>query len=384
MGHTSDTTSYLWAPIGRVRSGRDEPTDDDWDGVPAQIIIDPDALSSDALAGLQEFSHIEVIFLFDRVDPATVHRGARHPRGNQAWPAVGILAQRAKDRPNRIGLACCRIVSIEGYTIHVRDLDAVDGTPVLDIKPWMAEFGPRGPVSQPDWSRQLMEGYWSADLGSAGPPPISTRQSYDGVAAHYAAEMADELAAKPLDRALIRAAAELAGTGPGLDAGSGPGQVAAELRAAGLDAVASDLSPAMCRQAATNGMGAVAGDLTALPFRTRHLGVVCSFYAVIHLDHPGRVDAYCEFARVLRPGGYALIAFHTSDASTAPGGAVTRDEWWGEKVELTFRFLDPTRELNALLSAGLEFVAHLDRAPGPGPEHPSRRSYLLVRRPLTP
>ena len=87
-------------------------------------------------------------------------RGARHPRGNQAWPRVGIFAQRAKDRPNRLGLTTVEIVRVEGRTIVVRGLDDIDGTPVLDIKPVMQEFLPRTPVRQPQWSRELMRDYW--------------------------------------------------------------------------------------------------------------------------------------------------------------------------------------------------------------------------------
>ncbi len=84
----------------------------------------------------------------------------RHPRGNSDWPEVGIFAQRAKDRPNPIGLTVCRILAIEGGVLTVGGLDVIDGTPVLDIKPWVAEFGPKGPVHQPAWMTQLMGGYW--------------------------------------------------------------------------------------------------------------------------------------------------------------------------------------------------------------------------------
>ena len=96
-----------------------------------------------ALLGLDEFSHVEVIYLFDRVDPATVHIGSRVPRDNPAWPEVGILAQRAKNRPNRLGLATCALVAVTGAAMLVRGLDAIDGTPVIDIKPYMTEFAPR-------------------------------------------------------------------------------------------------------------------------------------------------------------------------------------------------------------------------------------------------
>jgi len=113
------------------------------------------------VAGLQEFSHIEIVFVFDQVEPADIERGARHPRGNLSWPAVGIFAQRAKMRPNRIGVTVCRLLEVDGLVLRVAGLDAIDGTPVLDIKPYMSEFGARGEVRQPPWSHELMAGYWS-------------------------------------------------------------------------------------------------------------------------------------------------------------------------------------------------------------------------------
>lgn len=149
-------------PIGHVRNERTTPIDDDWDRVNSVIQLDLAVLGDDATAGLRAFSHLEVVYVFDRVDPDGVERGSRHPRGNPDWPAVGILAQRAKNRPNRIGVTVCELMAVRpGGIIEVRGLDAIDGTPVLDIKPYMTEFGPRGDVIQPDWSRDLMAGYWT-------------------------------------------------------------------------------------------------------------------------------------------------------------------------------------------------------------------------------
>jgi tRNA-Thr(GGU) m(6)t(6)A37 methyltransferase TsaA len=145
--------------IGFVRSDRTEAIDDGWQQVTAQIELCED-FSPDALAGLADFSHAEVIFCFDRVSAETIERGARHPRGNHAWPRVGIFAQRAKDRPNRLGLTTVEIIRVEGRTLFVRGLDAIDGTPVLDVKPVMQEFLPRTTVRQPQWSRELMRNYW--------------------------------------------------------------------------------------------------------------------------------------------------------------------------------------------------------------------------------
>jgi tRNA-Thr(GGU) m(6)t(6)A37 methyltransferase TsaA len=149
-------------PIGRVYSAIEDPVDDVWGGLISRIELDDTRFSADSLAGLDQFSHIEVIFVFDKVTDVSL--GARHPRGRTDWPQVGIFAQRAKNRPNRIGATVCRLVSIHGVTLAVEGLDAIDGTPVLDIKPYMSEFGPRGEVRQPRWATELMSGYWKDNV----------------------------------------------------------------------------------------------------------------------------------------------------------------------------------------------------------------------------
>lgn len=147
-------------PIGRVVGGRTENRDDGWGAVEAVIRLDPQRFGPEALAGLDAFSHVEVLFRLDRVSPEDVQTGARRPRGNPAWPQVGIFAQRGKDRPNRLGLCCCEVLGIDALELRVRGLDALDGSPVLDLKPWMAEFAPRGEVRQPEWASELMARYW--------------------------------------------------------------------------------------------------------------------------------------------------------------------------------------------------------------------------------
>jgi tRNA-Thr(GGU) m(6)t(6)A37 methyltransferase TsaA len=146
-------------PIGYVRSARRDLLDDDWDRVAASVEL-TDEYAVESLDGLEQFSHAEIVFHFDRVEPAAIERGARHPRGNRDWPRVGIFAQRAKDRPNRLGVTIVGIVGRTGRVLRVTGLDAMDGTPVLDIKPVMTEFLPRGEVRQPTWSRELMKAYW--------------------------------------------------------------------------------------------------------------------------------------------------------------------------------------------------------------------------------
>lgn len=147
-------------PIGFVKGGRTTPIDDAWDSVEARIVLDPVQFMPDAAAALDSFSHIEVVFHFDKAPADKVNTGARHPRGNTDWPLVGIFAQRGKDRPNRIGVTACRLLSVDGLTLTVRGLDAIDGTPVLDIKPVMKGFLPRGEIREPDWAAELMAEYW--------------------------------------------------------------------------------------------------------------------------------------------------------------------------------------------------------------------------------
>ena len=146
-------------PIGRVRGGRGEAIDDDWGASRATIVLDP-RFAPEALAGLEDFSHVEVIFHFDRVPDDRIEYGARHPRGRADWPLVGIFAQRGKNRPNRLGLCTAKIVAVNGLEVEVEGLDAIDGTPVLDLKPAMREFLPREALRQPDWAGELMKDYW--------------------------------------------------------------------------------------------------------------------------------------------------------------------------------------------------------------------------------
>ncbi|MBC8368199.1 SAM-dependent methyltransferase [bacterium] len=147
-------------PIGFVRSGRSDQSDDHWGEVRATLELDTTLFSGDALTGLDEFSHIEVLFYFHEVNPQSIEFGARNPRGNKSWPRVGIFAQRGKHRPNRIGLSTCRLLAVTGTILQVVGLDAIDGTPILDIKPHMSSFYPKGEVREPDWVSELMENYW--------------------------------------------------------------------------------------------------------------------------------------------------------------------------------------------------------------------------------
>lgn len=147
-------------PIGVVRGGRSQALDDGWDEVEADIVLDPAQLSPEATRGLDAFSHIVVVFHMHGVAPDRVETGARHPRERADWPLAGILAQPARSRPNRIGVTATRLLAVDGLTLRVRGLDAIDGTPVIDIKPFITGFAPRGTIREPAWVTELMATYW--------------------------------------------------------------------------------------------------------------------------------------------------------------------------------------------------------------------------------
>jgi tRNA-Thr(GGU) m(6)t(6)A37 methyltransferase TsaA len=156
---SQDRSRFTVEAIGFVRGARQTLDDDAWGGAESVIEL-VDGIDAEALLGLESFSHAEIVYIFDRVDPREVEWSARHPRGNKAWPRVGIFAQRGKGRPNRIGATIVPVRAVEGRRLVVAELDAVEGTPVVDIKPVMREFLPRTEVRQPDWATSLMAEYW--------------------------------------------------------------------------------------------------------------------------------------------------------------------------------------------------------------------------------
>ncbi len=145
-------------PIGFVKNARKQPDDDNWATVISEIEL-ADHIPVTAFNNILQFSHLEIIYYFNKVKAeAIVYSG--HPRSNSAYPDMGIFAQRKKDRPNTIGLCTVELLTQEGKTITVKYLDAIDGTPVLDIKPVFKEFGTKTTIKQPAWVEDLMRKYW--------------------------------------------------------------------------------------------------------------------------------------------------------------------------------------------------------------------------------
>lgn len=147
-------------PVGVVRGGRREAEDDGWDAETCRIELDPERFEAAALTGLDAFSHVEIVYHFHLVDEADVIAGARRPRGRADWPEVGIFAQRGRVRPNRLGVSVARLVGVTDTVLTVRGLDAIDGTPVLDVKPVLSGFLPRQDVVEPAWASEIMAAYW--------------------------------------------------------------------------------------------------------------------------------------------------------------------------------------------------------------------------------
>jgi tRNA-Thr(GGU) m(6)t(6)A37 methyltransferase TsaA len=145
-------------PIAVVASPVREGVDENWGAVVSEIRLRPEYAGG--LRGLDGFSHALIIFYMHEssFDPATDL--LRRPRGRADMPEVGSFSQRAKHRPNPIGITAAEIVAIDGGVLRVRGLDAIDGTPVLDIKPYVPAFDDRPDATVPEWMRRLMVGYF--------------------------------------------------------------------------------------------------------------------------------------------------------------------------------------------------------------------------------
>ena len=150
---------FTISSIGAVHNERKTPEDDYWGDVISEIKLNNE-WSMSSLDGIESFSHLEIIFLFHLVTDDKIQYSSRHPRNNEAYPKVGIFAQRGKNRPNKIGLTVVELIKREGNSLKVRGLDAINGTPIIDIKPVMNEFLPNGEIRQPQWATDLMANYW--------------------------------------------------------------------------------------------------------------------------------------------------------------------------------------------------------------------------------
>lgn len=146
-------------PIAVVKNSRKIPVDDNWSEIISEITLAED-IPTEALNSIDDFSHLEILYYFDKVNKDDIVFSG-HPRGNPDYPLVGIFGQRKKDRPNTIGLCTVELIKHMNRTLIVKNLDAIDGTPIIDIKPVFKEFQAVSSIKQPDWVADLMKNYWS-------------------------------------------------------------------------------------------------------------------------------------------------------------------------------------------------------------------------------
>jgi SAM-dependent methyltransferase len=212
------------------------------------------------------------------------------------------------------------------------------------------------------------------------------RETYDRVAGEYAARIFDELAGKPFDRTLLDRLAELAlPLGPVCDLGCGPGQVARYLHdrwhEKGLDVLGIDLSAEMIAEARRRspGLRFDRGTMLALDLPDESLGGIAAFYSIVNVPRSEQPLAFAELYRVLAPGAPLLVAFHVGGADGRDDAHL--DEWWETPVSIDFYFFEPAEIEARLSAAGFSIVERHGREPYPEVEHPSRRAYLLARKP---
>lgn len=204
------------------------------------------------------------------------------------------------------------------------------------------------------------------------------RATYDEVASEYAIRISEELAGKPLDRALLDVFAQHVGSGPRVcDAGCGPGHVARYLQDRGIAVYGVDLSPNMVAEASRlqPGIEFRVGSLAEPLGAPDSLAGIVAFYSLIHLPREQVTPALEEMRAALRPGGLVFLAFHIGSE------VLHLEEWWGHSVVIDFLFFEVEEMKTYLAQAGFELDWVIERAPYAGVEHPSRRAYILARRP---
>ena len=150
-------SDFLMRPIGYVRNTIREKKDTAWGADISTIELDEEYRYG--LTGLDGFSHALILTCLDQANYRKEKHLLRKPQGREDMPVVGIFSQRTKDRPNRIGVTAVQIISVSETTLQVRGLDAIDGTPILDIKPYFPVFDIRD-ASTPSWVDVLMEHYF--------------------------------------------------------------------------------------------------------------------------------------------------------------------------------------------------------------------------------
>ena len=146
--------------IGKVVGGHTGRMDDYKGGLESIIRLNPE-YPVETLQGIERFSHLQVTWFFSEGSPDDVALHARSPRDNPNWPATGTFVHHNHRRPARIATSFPRLLGVDGRDLRVTDLDADDGTPVIDLVAVFQEMLPHGPVSQPSWPSEMLANYWA-------------------------------------------------------------------------------------------------------------------------------------------------------------------------------------------------------------------------------
>jgi tRNA-Thr(GGU) m(6)t(6)A37 methyltransferase TsaA len=142
-------------PIGRVINGIEYPSHVKWETITSEVVIAPHLV--EALDGIDDFSHIVIIFYLHEVNEGRRSRLKVHPQGRQELPLVGVFATRSPVRPNPIGVTVVKLLERQENVLQVLGLDAYDGTPVLDVKPYLRQGDFIEEATTPDWLLYLWE-----------------------------------------------------------------------------------------------------------------------------------------------------------------------------------------------------------------------------------
>ncbi len=206
----------------------------------------------------------------------------------------------------------------------------------------------------------------------------TVRQSYDAVADEYARRLLHELDGKPFDRLMLQHLVELVGDGVLCDLGCGPGQVARFLKDEGASGVFGlDFSERMIEQAraAHPDIPFEEGDFFDLQAPDASWDAVVAFYSIVNTPTHKLAGIFLELARVVKPGGWLLLAFHA--------GYETKhlDEWWDQPVDIDFHFHHRGTVDRLLRASGWRVRDTMERAPyAEDIEYPSRRAYMRAER----
>jgi tRNA-Thr(GGU) m(6)t(6)A37 methyltransferase TsaA len=144
--------------IGTVYNDVKEPTDEGWGDVVSEVVLDETL--ADGLDGIEDFSHVLILYWMHRAAEAEPVRMRRRPQGREDMPEIGIFAQRARHRPNPIGVTAVRLLRRDKNRLVVQGLDAINGTPVVDVKPYVPQFDTVELPRVPEWVARLMVKYF--------------------------------------------------------------------------------------------------------------------------------------------------------------------------------------------------------------------------------